>query len=339
MEPDRIDLNKSEKKLEKDSYSVWQTNFTTGMPGKGPRAVPENEHFGLRVYLPNTGKRFSEVIIMVSGYAEDTPYVYDRYFGPVLAEQNIPSILLPLPFHMLRRPKNSKRAKELVADDPVRFFAGYLQILRDIAKLANAISKPQGDFAREHFSDDCVVSLLGYSLGGLGVLAAIILDPTRYNACFTFNSGANLFTFNPPDWLLSPGAFQTQRSRLLFFWRQTESWSEFREYLPPAADADSEDSLIFSSLVLGVEPARIHPSIRPLVHKLFLFVGGSDEVCPGLFVKNLEPPGTVLSVLKLPGVQHFYKPAMQAWKKWGKVVGTIVAEFACADLDHPETTS
>ncbi len=161
----------------------------------------------LRVYLPKQKKgneKPSHIYLMLNGMGEVDPTIYDGLAAALLSEKpHNAAILLPIPDHFVRRvgfPSSEEDPYKAGGEDkrtinwtithdiidrfvmePMGLIAGFRQILLDIKTLVGElIDLPEVQettlrrFASEKFDEELNISLLGYSLGGLTVVATML---------------------------------------------------------------------------------------------------------------------------------------------------------------------
>lgn len=232
-----------------------------------------NNVFDLRFSLARArekGKREKHLVIMVNGFAEMGDALYydpDTGLAPLLARSGIASVLLPIPFHMNRTPRNEtyeaeadRQAKRLrkgreegwtqipryiVETQADRFYLGYRQFLSDIRHLATAIQNPSDrnhpNYRAEYeawFDNETQIHILGYSLGGLGCFAALLRargigrDMSKEKEVAPENAGAIAPKEEPRIsscvLLCSGGTFLDMNPRVLRY--DMERWEALRDY-------------------------------------------------------------------------------------------------------------
>ena len=263
--------------------------------------------------------------------------------GETLARYNVASVLLPLPEHFCRNilfnindydPEDAyklagKPVLKLYTDvmkyealkHPEMFIHCNRQILADIHGLIEAVQDPdieargerQRDFFKEHLNPEIAITLMGYSLGGLGALQAYLLEPDVFDACILINSGAS---------------FQDMDASSLFgadYWRKLR-----RGVVRSARDhSDKVKENFYSQAFLGHEKIEMQDLLTQHAHKILVVLGGSDVITNRRTMTNLEPEGTGLAIVQIPGLEHpINKPskAFPQWQRWSDfAVSTMLA--------------
>lgn len=176
---------------------------------ENPNDVEVNNRFPIEFHLSNlaeSGQKERDLVIMVNGFADRTDLLYTDSpvgFPHFLRNRGIASVLMPIPFHFGRLPRTTfyrrvathlARSEEISVDEawngipafivrtrPERFYLGYRQLISDLRYLGSAIqhckdkTHPAYDpMYEEWFDESTRIHLLGYSIGGLGCLAALV---------------------------------------------------------------------------------------------------------------------------------------------------------------------
>lgn len=160
-----------------------------------------NYEFPLRVWETEEGRPAKGVVVMINGFLEgcfknnDTTKLPDHYevIAQQLCQDNICSILLPLPFHfersldfngheilapLVRLDNESNGSGEFLYE------GGYTQIKADLIQLVKQLNENPIEF---NLALDFELHLLGYSIGGATALG-FFLDDNYSNTIPAFNS-------------------------------------------------------------------------------------------------------------------------------------------------------
>lgn len=209
--------------------------------GETATSVATNNRFKIEFFLPSVadGKKESHLVLMVNGFAEWNKDLYhhpDFGLATLFARRGFASVLLPIPFHFNRipeTPRYTKFSRRLAAQDgvkqehpwygmpayivrsnPERLYLGYRQIISDIVTLGEHVKGQENNAERasefDHwFSKDTRIHLLGYSLGGLGCVAALLKrhkyveardrEGRLFDSCALLCSGASLQNLVPTE--------------------------------------------------------------------------------------------------------------------------------------------
>lgn len=190
-----------------DIYDIYFVPIVLNDVTDGQLSSNDFGKFPLRVYLPKKkegNKKPSHVYLMLNGMGEVDPMIYDGLVAALLSEKpHNAAILLPIPDHFVRRVdfpssnedpykvggKDKHKKDWMITHDiidrlvmePSGLIAGFKQFLHDIKTLMTQLTNlptgrgtPLQRFSSENLDKDMKVSLLGYSLGGLTVIAAML---------------------------------------------------------------------------------------------------------------------------------------------------------------------
>ena len=311
-------------------------------PGEPPDEAENNNEFNVRFFLPDDfatdGRPSAEkhLLILTNGLGEfdESMYVSTDGFCEEFRKQGVASAFLPVPFHFgrLSNLDNAKIRSDLAAGKkrihhpavqkilrhPERFRLGYEQLWSDIGTLTEKIVEKT---AEGHFPKNLLISLWGYSIGGLSILSHFLTNPKSFHSCILVHSGANLENLG--------------HNRLLF---TREQWDYLKDFyrkgmhlkiLPSLARAPE---LMFSMLFLGERRDDLLELMKTHCCKILLFVGAKDDVENQEGIINSIVPGDHgLAIHVLPGLTHFImRPAFrESWFEYE--VQTITAFLNC----HP----
>lgn len=283
------------------------------------------------------------------------PHVYsnkgrDASLCTLLHQRGIATCLLPLPFHFNRMSATDKKlldqsrkrrkqalnkGKRAVLSHPTvektirtpsRFYLGYEQVKDDIKRLTRIInqSKKEG-----RIPEDVKVPLWGFSIGGLGVLGRYFESPQTYHSCMLVHSGANFQTLGYyRDILTKP-----QWNKMKKFWNEIRDALEQEQYdylnkkMPELVSLDPDELKMFAMLFLGKDHEILVRKTRRNSHKLFLLVGGKDEVTSLESVVSTLVPSAGLAICTIPGLSHNIHDNSNVWL-------TYELDVLKAFLDH-----
>lgn len=168
-----------------------------------------NRDFRLRVYVPpNIEQPYNHFYLVQNGLGESQPDVYDEMCLDIAARKNHPVIFLPLPLHYCRHhafdfkkpddyePRSkeasiltSQRIFQGIVHNPDLLVLGYKQTIEDIRSILRDIRSGYHPYWKHLLSPAASFSLFGYSFGGFSSLAFFLLEPSRVERVYLFESG------------------------------------------------------------------------------------------------------------------------------------------------------
>jgi len=288
--------------------------------------IKPNNEFLVKFYLPSADSdKEKHIVIIINGFNEMSPDAYHndkRGVCKLLADRNIASVLIPISNHMNRMPKgvypDEHEPKHLVTVNKDRFYEGYRQTIADIEKLARLISTKSGRDGKltdgskfsDFFDSNTKIHLLGYSIGGLGVLSAFLKayyeKENLYNSCILLSSGANFQSLHPEDVI---GLDKNT-------WKRIKHYYLGKVYM----SKESEKSLmnrIFEMVLLGEKREIFLDCMSELSNRILVIIGALDDVSSPESLVNIEPEETGLAIIKVPSLEHpFASKGWLAWYNW-----------------------
>lgn len=316
-----------------------------------------NLKFSVSLFVPSDFNELpiKHLLIMVNGMGEFNPHVYsnrgrDTSLCTLLHQSGIATCFLPLPFHFNRMSpadralleesrKRRKRAirkgkravlshptVEKIMRTPARFFLGYEQVKDDIKELTRIINKSK---RTGHIPEDVKISLWGFSIGGLGVLGRYFESPQTYHSCILVHSGANFQTLGYYREILT----KPQWNKMKKFWTdirdalEEENYNYLNKQMPELVSLNLDELKMFAMLFLGNDHTILVRKTRRNSHKLFLLVGGKDEVASLESVVSTLVPSAGLAICTIPELTHNIHDSQNIWL-------TYELEVLKAFLDH-----
>lgn len=287
--------------------------------------------FHLRYYIPreifdDKTKKVKKLFIMFNGLDEVDHFTLYDQIGQGLAKYGYASVLLPLPNHLNRNPKyrfkdprKIERPSQMFLKERNKIFSIYLQLLDELRTLIKHIngkcrSRKRSSacgFYNHFFSSDTIISLLGYSLGGLAALCAFLVNRNQINSCIMLNSGAKLDD-------IDVSAFM-----------RLDKWKDMVLGIQKDWDIPQDMSMearLFEKVFLGKNTSLLKIELKEDSRRICFIIGGSDSVTKYKSIIDIEPEEHGLATLKLPGINHFLTLDMQ-WNKWFKLVVATIAQF------------
>ncbi len=314
--------------------------------------LQDYQRFHLRFYFPkkviaakNDPKNehlIHRIIIMINGINEVYDLTLYNQLGAKFAEHGIASVLLPLPDHFNRNVKfrvrqggllNSKPSDELFGPDgPEKGFKAYLQIMQEVDMLLEHLqyshSKPCGEtscnFFKRLFTPFTRVSILGYSLGSSVALANFICNLNKYNTCYILSGGFQLSDLHAGK-LFSKDINESQDIWNNFVLNLKKEWVE-KDTLRKLAGKEEKHSKYFDQIYLGNSLSILKEELKNHTRKILVILGGKDTIIPYESIKTIEPEGHGLSILKIPGLDHFLATGKE-WSKWSDIVVNLINNF------------
>jgi pimeloyl-ACP methyl ester carboxylesterase len=276
-----------------------------------------NNQFSLPFVIPNPADRRDkrangDVIIVVNGYNQfdgSLPMYFSDGFGicTLLKRRGYTSVLLPIPFHLWRTPEVGIFTEPMgprINNDQMRFYLGYRQLLADIDALSSKVIDHEivlpFDVKRIH--------LLGYSLGGLGTLAAFTLDRRRANplfsSCTVLFSGASLKNVDARG----TGVTKAEIAALRKFFSAPggEFLRDAKGQLQKIEEQRSGRLSAFKYFVLGQSNRAIRDILVRNIKRIPVIIGQDDPVMPFAGVMKFIPSAARHRLVDtVPGVGHF----------------------------------
>lgn len=312
-------------------FDVWRFNSPVKLPPPDHQsflAAERNNDFPVVIYGPRKAtKPISNILIVVCGFNEPS-FAAKLYFNEDYGMGTIASslmddlliVFLPLPFHYWRMPRNSPFAENspatLVYEKPLRLYLAYRQLMGELGELADHLRK-SATFLDWEINALLSIHMLGFSLGGLGVIAALLSSSMRhqrrFQSCTLLFSGGFLGSF---DYRLT-GLDSNAVQRINNYFYSGEYQNDLIEVIGSIDDDELRLYHIFENRVLG--PPR-EGNKSTVLHKSFesklveiddrvLFITGSeDDICKPIEVMQSFPPSAGIHNLVVKGVGH------QAWR-------------------------
>lgn len=297
-------------------------------------APNDYRRFHLRIYLPHAVyndkyEKINKCFICFNGLDELTHFtIYDQ-IGKGLASKGYGLILLPLPDHLNRNPKyrNNDKTKQLTPSDAFinegeTVFHAFKQVNNELEVLINHINglctehkeKQCCAFFRRFFNKNTVLSLIGYSLGGLVALSNFLALRNKLNSCVLLNSGAKLED-------IDVGEFVEREKWLEMVSLLKENFFNFK-----ISEEEQTIYLLFNMIFLGGHRNILRDKLKKNSNRILFILGGSDSVTAFDSISEMEPTGHGLSILKLPGIHHFLAIDTH-WDRWFPIVKNMITSF------------
>ena len=298
-------------------------------------AVSMNNEFEIQFHAPvMDGAPLDHVAIVVNGFGQlsDLPY-NDPQSGICsrLAQRNIASVLFPLPFHMNRWPKDlgeyrhQRNPTFLVFNDKKRFYQGYIQYLADLEGLIQLLTAG-GDEFPIRLAPNAKIHLIGYSMGGLAILAYRLFaraQGTSTTGCnILLASGCSMRTLVPSDIGVS-----------------ADKWMPFREHymrvfhttLSPDDAADFKHR-IFRKIFLGKQDDDLDGHLESMTSNTFIIIGSEDEVNALRHVSSGLDNIPKYTTLVIPGWSHLMQERSSnkftlPWQEWSGFIIEAIANY------------
>ena len=308
---------------------------------KKPPTQSSYKRFHLRFYIPKSiyNDKFHKIrkcFIYLNGLDEIRYFTLYDQLGKALCNFGYASILIPLPNHLNRnlgfRVGDLKRLEtpsESFLTEPEKIYLAYKQFIKEIDILYSHICnkkchKPKSEccaFYKYFFDDNVRVSIIGYSLGGLGALSYYLLRKHKINSCILLNSGAQLDDIDVSDFI------------------PIDKWQQMIIKLHKEKFLMKNDlsEQLFDRLFLGNSLTLLKNDLKEESRKILFILGGSDSVTRRQGISKIEPENYGLSILQLPGIHHFLSIDLH-WDQWfSSVINMIVSfeENASREPLHP----
>jgi hypothetical protein len=296
-----------------------------------PPVESDYKRFHLRFYIPrdifqDKSATVNKVFIFLNGLDELYDFTLYDQLGQGLAKNGYASILLPLPNHLNRNRMfrfNDETKKEVPSDTFIaereKIYDAYLQLLGEIQILVDHLRHRCGRIEEDHncafyrhlFDKDLRISILGYSIGGLGALSNFLLNKT-FSSCVLLNAGAKLEDIDISSFSKRLDDWKSMVDGLHIDWRKPLD--------------NSERASIFERIFLGKDLYLLKKDLKEVSRKTLFILAGADDVNRYKSIMEIEPEEHGLSILKLPGIHHF--PSIDTeWNKWFKIVINMIAQF------------
>lgn len=182
-------------------------SFKSRLEFSNLRGFKGNQQFDIPVWKPNESS--GNVLIMLHGFLEGLDSTQDKRerhlskydaIAERLTKEGYSCVLLPLPFHFER--SIDFGANELVApidrltkNGTFLYYGGYTQVISDVERLIQAISKKPEQFGL--VGGKIEYHLLGYSLGGVAAMGAALSSKDRFISLSILLSTWNLQSIDP----------------------------------------------------------------------------------------------------------------------------------------------
>jgi pimeloyl-ACP methyl ester carboxylesterase len=185
-------------------------SFKSQLEFSGLGDFPGNQQFDIPVWKPKESN--GNVLIMLHGFLEGLDSTQDererrhlpKYdaIAERLTKEGYTCVLLPLPFHFERSVDFG--ANELVApierltkNGAFLYYGGYTQVISDVERLIQAISKKPEQFGL--VAGKVEYHMLGYSLGGVAAMGAALKCSNKFKSLSILLSTWNLQNINPEE--------------------------------------------------------------------------------------------------------------------------------------------
>jgi len=305
-------------------------------------ADPEHdafERFHLRIYFPfdcihDISKRAERVVIMTNGLDEFEYFTLYDQIGCRLAALGVTSVLLPLPDHLNRHVRHryatpsaqqlEEKPSGVLMAQPEKLYQSYFQYRAELGLLLRHIrgipcprqSGPCGFFSRL-FSPSARVSYLGYSMGAGAMLCDFLVRQKELSACFLLSGAINL-----RDIIVDERMFSQRQ------WERFIATLEERVRVMKRPE-ETDDGLahdLFCSVFLNAYPGDTARLLAEHARRLLFFYGGRDGMTTHKLLEDIAPKKWGLSVVLLPGINHFLG-IDEEWKRWMPLVVQLMARF------------
>lgn len=198
-------------------------------------------------------------------------------------------------------PLQHPAARRIIERKP-RFFLAYNQLVEDLNKLTRHIQK---EASTGLLPENVRISLWGYSIGGIGVLARFLDDPTAYHACVLVHSGAAFDRLGRYGTLFS----QEDWDGLRAFWKNIADQLErgHDEVLAEWEEISSikyRDLESFSRVFLDIDNDQLKEMARASSNKLLITLGAEDVVFSLESVQGTLVPKVGLPIQIFPSTKH-----------------------------------
>jgi hypothetical protein len=311
---------------------------------KGEVGYEDFSRFHLRYYLPRAfladkSAKVDRLVIMANGLDELGHFTLYDELGSRLASRGIASVLLPLPDHLNRhmrfRMRNptvyqlTVKPSEILMTEPLALHERFLQYRQEVSILLDHVrgARCSGDdkscsFYRHVFSPRTRVSVLGYSLGAAAMLSNFLerledtqSDSDSINTCILLSAAVTLRNTRPIRMF--------DERQWLEYVRQLENAYSNLHVFPQGTEVASR---LFGAVCFGHQMYRVQELLK-LHGRRFLFIyGGRDSITGADKLKDLVPENWGVSLLALPGINHFLA-VDEEWKKWIGLVSNLIADF------------
>ena len=184
-------------------------------------SVDSYKRFHLRFYIPKSiyNDKFHKItkcFILLNGLDEISFFTLYDQLGKELCNHGYAAILIPLPNHLNRNLgfrvhdlNKIETPSESFLTEPEKIYLAYKQFIEELDILINHVKnkkcfKPDSEccaFYKYFFDDNVRISIIGYSLGGLGALSYYLLNKDLINSCILLNSGAQLEDIDVSDFI------------------------------------------------------------------------------------------------------------------------------------------
>jgi hypothetical protein len=244
-----------------------------------------NHEFECKIWK-NTEAPAKQVVIMFNGFLEgignrNSAYLRYKKIGEELNKKGIIAILLPLPFHFGRSVVGNGQEtvspiSRLKIHGSFLYHGGFTQVKTDVEVLYHELKNEPSRF---NLKEDFVVSLLGYSIGGISAIAAAKHLQEKLD-----------LKLNSLILLLSAWKIQDiDASSVAGFFRHTEpdlneeAWTTMMRELETIRHLESTDA-IFKELIWG-EDIGSNPELKfdEIAEKVLFIDGQMDEI----FTQNI----------------------------------------------------
>lgn len=294
-------------------------------------SISSYQRFHLRFYLPinvfqDKLKKIKKCFILFNGLDEiDYFTLYDQ-IGKGLCRNGYGAILMPLPDHLNRNGEyrsndETKRIRpsESFIKEPQKIYNAYNQFIKETTHLlkhlkGNCHIGTGGEccqFYRQFFDKNLSISLLGYSIGGLTALCNFLLQKFDFNSCILLNSGAKLSDIDVSEFQSVP------------LWKKTVKELAKTHY---ELDFNKEKNKLFDMIFLGNNIEDLKEELREKCNKVLFILSGADSVTKFKSIRQIEPEGHGLSILKLPALHHFLSIDTH-WDQWFPMVNETIKNF------------
>ena len=253
--------------------------------------LPNNFSFNLNLWLPDTHEPCNDFVILINGFLEGDAKSYDqldkhlwRYtqIAEELTSDGKAVVLMPLPFHFQRgimagQNEGSLPLRRLKLDGSWLYHGGYTQVILDIRKLVDLVLNNPSAFNCTNYPR---LHLVGYSIGGVGVLGAATElakeQRTKLESVSVLLSAWRLVNINP-------GSLET-----LFkakFGLTAEDWQSMVATIAEQRLNGNLDD-VFTALFFGDDNTTI--DVSQIAKKVLFVHGMKDEIFELPITENLR---------------------------------------------------
>lgn len=302
------------------------------------------------------------LVIMLNGLNESLEHHYRLYdrLGHSFAYHGVASVLLPTPFHLCRTPylrerdTNGKRIRltptqSLLGRDgkpgnPYYLPNNFTQTIYEVTWLRNLVACEFHESAnlddnvdvREPSEEDkrfyrlvfggraVIVSVLGYSMGGLKALACFKVRPKDYRACIMLNSGGSLPELRLDLADVTEDDFQKKVVEHLAHEAERPEWDRERRAFRECPHYQVVKDVLFVEREGGLFAQH---EARECVPRLIVVAGGRDQLVKPNTIARLQSRDHGLNMLQIADLSHFIADDPQFNRWYSRLTDLLVAFF------------